>query len=117
MIVDSKELTFQSDPNAVGSHRVATLNVAPLDFVNAFGPANAGGDDNKVDREWGFISSEGEEISVYAYKATSTYSPDNPDPEDFWSSTQPYSLSVAGSTEEAGRAFVDYALSKIKGVK
>lgn len=108
---------FTLDASAMGSHRVGDLNVAPADFLLAFGPANSEGDGYKTDREWCFKSRDGSELSIYAYKATNLYSKGDPTPDEFWAGTTPYSLSVGGDDDKVGAAFIKFAMAKIAAAK
>jgi hypothetical protein len=106
---------LSDDANTSGTSRLGTLAVSPAAFLRTFGPANAEGDDYKVDREWVFKALGGEVITVYAYKATNLYDPvdGDPTPDEFWAGEESYDLSVGGNDQKAVNGFIAFAKARM----
>ena len=93
---------------AAGSYRQHVLEIPPSIFRETFGRPNYKAFKGKIDREWVFENEDGELFFVYAYKATSAYDRDLPDPEIFWNQKEPYPLRIGGHSPKALRSFLDF---------
>jgi hypothetical protein len=91
-----------------GTSCLAHLEMAPCDVVRIWGPATYVHErPYKVDREWIFRGSvHAAPVVLYAYKATSAYCTEYPDPEDFWKSTQSFPMSVSSRDQASVDSFL-----------
>jgi len=101
-----------------GSCRVGTLFASPRHMMSAFpeptllNSRRAG--DGKVDREWVFSNGKGSYFGIYAFKATSQYDSEYPEPKRFWEADKIFRLSISGKGKPP-QSFLDFLESKIHG--
>lgn len=103
-----------------GSSRAGTLFASPRHVMSAFPDPTvlhakrSETMDGKVDREWWFSDGNGSYFGIYAFKATSQYDPEYPEPVDFWAEDEISRLSISGKGRPP-QEFLDFLESTIHG--
>ena len=102
-------------PAGTGYHSV-DIKATYAEVFAAFGEPLPG-DDYKVSGEWAFIDDNGGSYTIYDWKSTNLYEPENPTIPAFRASTTIHNFYIGAFNQRSAEVFAQWVFLKLEAVK